>query len=882
MLENNVFVVYCERIPRRQWYYLKFNYNDDLIKRIKELPEDTRKWSAMNIAWEVSTLSLYSLIKKYKGSNKIHFHFGTDESRKIFINEIKKLELAEDEKRRFIADLNVKKENWVKYKKELEETHEQYVEQVHKYLKPTVKLYPHQVVSTMFLNVIRSGLLALDMGTGKAQPLDSKILTPNGWVRMGDLNIGDEVIGSDGNVKKVLGVFPQGIKHVYEVGFNDGSVVKCTNEHLWSVKTPLSIGGNIDGNDNQFYLKTTEDLLNDGLFDNAGNRKYCIPIVKPIEFGKKELYIDPYVLGCALGNGEININNQKDVNDLIGCEFIPDQYKYSSIEDRINLLSGIFDTNGHPSTYGGVEVLLKSNKLVDDVIFIVQSLGGVAKFNNSCGKLIVKLPPNIIPFKLKENINTYLASTKYLPDRIIDSVRYIGDEMAQCILIDSDDHLYCTDNCVLTHNTIISIAFVEMNDFKKVLVITPNALKYNYSQEVAKFTGSNAFIVGSKNTCRIEDAKYVIVNYDYFNPSSYEKFKEKFNKLNIGKIDCLICDESHRISSAKSNTYKNFKKTFKDTIFRDSKASKIFMSGTPCPSKANQLYTVLHEISPLEFPNKNHFYSYYCGMSYDYTSGWGYNVNEMNTKFDELFHKIEPFVYRKKKSEVLKDLPEMIYQKIYLEMTPKEYEIYYDLEEGVANEFLNKEVKNPLAIMGKLREYTSHLKVNSIKELIDSLLESNEKFVAIDFFKKSLTELHEAYPDISVLHTGDVDDENRNKAVKEFQDVNSNVRIFLGSEATTKEGLTLTAASNVGMLTIPWTPGAMDQCCSRLQRIGQKYTVNAYIFVYKDSIDEYVFDLIESKKAEISQVIDGQKYESNIDQSIIKELIDRIKEKHKK
>jgi SWI/SNF-related matrix-associated actin-dependent regulator 1 of chromatin subfamily A len=420
-----------------------------------------------------------------------------------------------------------------------------------------------------------------------------------------------------------------------------------------------------------------------------------------------------------------------------------------------------------------------------------------------------------------------------------------------------------------------------MNGFNKVFVITPNSLKYNYYNEIEKFTNSNAYIIGKKNKCNIDDAKYIIVNYEYFNSSDFNKVKNKFNKLNIGKIDCLISDECHRLKSSSSNTYKNFKKLFKDDIFKNGKISKVFMSGTPAPSKAAELYTVLHQISPLDFSTKKYFYEYYCGMNYN-IDGYGWETNISRTKFEELFNKIAPFTYRKKKSEILKDLPEKTYQKIMLEMTSKEYEIYYDLEEGVANEFINKNLYNPLSIMGKLREYTSYLKVNNVKELIDSILECGEKFVAIDFYKNSLYDLHKQYPNLSALHTGDEKDVERAEIVKDFQDENGKIKIFLGSESTTKEGLTLTAASKVGMLTVPWTPGVLDQCTDRLARIGQKNAVNAYIFIYKDTIDEYVFNLIESKRSEISQVIDGEKYESDINQNIINDLVKIIKDKHKK
>ena len=103
----------------------------------------------------------------------------------------------------------------------------------------------------------------------------------------------------------------------------------------------------------------------------------------------------------------------------------------------------------------------------------------------------------------------------------------------------------------------------------------------------------------------------------------------------------------------------------------------------------------------------------------------------------------------------------------------------------------------------------------------------------------------------------------------------------MGSQSTISEGVTLTAANKVGIITVPWTPSDADQIIYRILRIGQKNAVNAYFFVYKDTIDEYVFDLIESKRAELSQVIDGEKYESDVNQSIINDLIEIIKNKHK-
>ena len=598
MPEYPVFIVHCERIPRRQWYYVRFQANDQLLGRIKDLPEDTRKWSALNYAWEISAYSLFLLIKKYTKSTKIHFDFGNDISRSIFIEQVKKISIAEEEKRLFIADLNVKKEQWVEYKNQLETEYVKYSDKMHGLLNEGIKLYPHQIVAAMFMNVTRNTLISHEMGLGK---------------------------------------------------------------------------------------------------------------------------------------------------------------------------------------------------------------------------------------------------------------------------------------------TLASILYVEMNGFSKVVVVTPNSLKFNYFNEVEKFTQSNSHIVKwRKNKCSIEDAKYIIVNYDFFNPSSKEAFKAKWDKLGIGKIDAVICDESQKLKNIKANTYKNFSKTFRKDAFKNEKVSKIFLSGTPAPNRAHELYSVLNQISPTDFATKKYFNEYYCGMVYDFTYGWSYDPNQMETRFEELYHKIAPFTHRKKKVDVLKDLPDKIYQKVMLEMDDSEYKIYDEIESGVANEFVLHPNGNALTTMVRLRQYTSHIKIKPVIELIENILETGEKVVVVDFFKEGLYELKKQLGDVAALHTGDQSPEVRADLVKEFQDPNGSVKVFLGSIQTCNYGLTLTAASKLFILSLPFSVGEYDQVADRLHRIGQKDVVNIYPLMYRESIDEYVYAAIESKRKEIVKVIDNEDYESKVGESILSEVIKKIKEKHGK
>lgn len=611
MQEQFVFEVHCERIRKRAAYQLRFSINNQLINRIKELPHATRKWNVSDMAWEVTTASLLSLIKKYRNSNKIHFDFGNEDSKKIFIQQIKKVEAVEEEKRKFVADLNIKKEQWVNYKKTLEETYEQYSDQMHALLKAGIKLYPHQIVAAMFMNVTRNTLISHEMGLGK---------------------------------------------------------------------------------------------------------------------------------------------------------------------------------------------------------------------------------------------------------------------------------------------TLSSILYVEMNNFHKVVVVTPNSLKFNFFNEIEKFTNSNAHIIGwRKNKCGIEDAKYIIVNYDFFNPSRESKKKNKdgikekkdrfllkWQKLGITDIDAVICDESQKLKNTKSNTYKNFNRVFNKFLFKNGKISKIFLSGTPAPNRAYELYTVLNQIAPVDFPTKEYFYEYFCGMKYDSESGWGYVTNTAEAKLEELYYKAAPYTHRKRKFEVLKDLPDKIYQKIMFEMDDNEYVIYDEIEENVANEFVIHPNGNPLTTMLRLRQYTASLKIKHVIELVESILETGEKVVIVDYFKDALYKLKEKLGDVAALHTGDQKDEERADIVKKFQDPNSDLKVFLGTVQTCGYGLTLTAASKLFFMTLPYSVGEYDQVSDRLHRIGQKAVVNIYPLMFRDTIDDYVFSSIENKRKEIVKVIDNEDYKSDVSESVLSEVIEKIKEKHKK
>ena len=140
-----------------------------------------------------------------------------------------------------------------------------------------------------------------------AQSLDSKILTPKGWIRMGDIKINDTVIDSNGKLTKVIGVYPQGKKSVYKVTFSDGSSTECCDEHLWCLTTTNSRKRKPNSVSIKQLSEFKDDLFKYDKNNKITGRKWFIPIVKPIYFENNVyLLIHPYLLGIILAEGGIS------------------------------------------------------------------------------------------------------------------------------------------------------------------------------------------------------------------------------------------------------------------------------------------------------------------------------------------------------------------------------------------------------------------------------------------------------------------------------------------------------------------------------------------------------------------------------------------------
>jgi len=345
---------------------------------------------------------------------------------------------------------------------------------------------------------------------GRAQPVDSPVLTPDGFRPIGSLEVGDLVVGRNGLPTPVLGVFPQGTKEVYRVRAQDGASTLCCGEHLWTVRTPE------DTRDGTERVVATQDMV--GQLRRGHAPRFELPLVEPVELLPQEVPLDPYALGLLLGDGCVTSTTPAFATaDVLhhldgGCgglrlanpltvalrelgvagtrsstKFVPEPYKLNSARVRLAVLQGLLDTDGSPETEVGhscrVQYCTTSPRLRDDVVWLVRSLGGVAYWRTRPGEgrapgsanrrpvprrhdayvVDIRLPDGVSPFRSTRKSRAYDATRGGRPMRFIDAIEPVGERETVCIQVAAEDSLYVTDDFLVTHNT-LNDAFIILDE----------------------------------------------------------------------------------------------------------------------------------------------------------------------------------------------------------------------------------------------------------------------------------------------------------------------------------------------------------------------------------------------------------------------------------
>lgn len=424
-----------------------------------------------------------------------------------------------------------------------------------------LKPYPYQLQGIAYMLLHDNVLCGDQPGLGKSQPLTSLVATPDGWKRMGDMKIGDPIIGSDGATYHITGIFPQGLRQVYKITMNDDTTTLCDGDHLWQVRDVLRRRRGTG-----WIIKKTGDLAKDLIWKPTPSRaktnrkpalKWEIPLMKGFIGNHKTYIIPPYALGVILGDGyacgkviaisipdsemetadrlekllpkclKLQVNrhpacpqyhitqtgttranpwrtelSRLGVNIKGPLKFIPQEYMFGNYDQRLDLLRGLMDTDGscqkNRTTFHTV-----SNRLAEDISTLVFSLGGQAiiRTYDRLAKGIefqVNVRLDICPFYMERKAAAWRPAGRNYASRYIKHIAYYDTMPCQCISVSAPDHLYVTDHFIVTHNTIQSIAAVVAKGNFPCLVICPATLKENWLREWMKVAGRRAMILSDK------------------------------------------------------------------------------------------------------------------------------------------------------------------------------------------------------------------------------------------------------------------------------------------------------------------------------------------------------------------------------------------------
>lgn len=419
--------------------------------------------------------------------------------------------------------------------------------------------------------------------------------------------------------------------------------------------------------------------------------------------------------------------------------------------------------------------------------------------------------------------------------------------------------------------TLEAIATINKANAFPCLVICPNVVKINWQREWAKFTDKKAMVL----TDSVRESwpffwqtgmnQVFIVNYEslrkYFvrRITKSEKWTLKDVEFHqtINLFKSVIIDESHKVKSTSTQQSKFCKG------IASGKEYIILLTGTPVVNKPNDLVCQLGIMDRMiDFGGWKYFMSRYCSGP-----NGASNLKELN------YMLWKNCFFRREKSKVLTQLPDKVRQVMSCDITNrKEYQDaerdlidYLKRYKEADDEKIQKSLKGEVMVrIGILKDITARGKLKEVIDFVKDFRENGKKIILFCNLHEIVDRLLAAFPS-AVCVTGRQNMEEKQASVDAFQK-SPKTDIIICSIKAASAGITLTAASDVAFIELPWTYADCDQAESRAHRIGQKDSVNCYYLLGRRTIDQKLYRIIEEKK-HISNAVLGA--EDNIQTNIV-------------
>ena len=422
-----------------------------------------------------------------------------------------------------------------------------------------------------------------------------------------------------------------------------------------------------------------------------------------------------------------------------------------------------------------------------------------------------------------------------------------------------------------------SIATILSKGFEHTLVVCPATMKYTWEAEVHKWSELSAVVIGpATKVSEIDPSTNVwIVNYDLL--------KRHLTELVKCSFDLMILDEAHYIKTPNTIRSRAIRVLAKGIL------DIIMLTGTPVLNRPVEIYNPLNILDPKEWNNYYRFVDKYCGAHH---TRFGLDVSGA-TNVETLKAKLDRYMIRRRKEDVLSDLPEKIRVEIPVDLNGSAAKTYYRAYHNFAKFLRENKGKNDdqviralqaekLVRINALREIAAEGKLDDAKELITNIVNSGQKIIVFASFVAPLQKLAMYFGDEAVLLTGDTPNQARFDMVREFQE-NPKIKIFLGGIKSAGVGITLTEASNVLFLDYSWTPADHKQAEDRAHRIGSKHdSITIYQMRAKGTMDDIMYKMLAKKRDIVESIVgegDDQSAMSMVLEEITKEAEASLNEK---
>lgn len=424
--------------------------------------------------------------------------------------------------------------------------------------------------------------------------------------------------------------------------------------------------------------------------------------------------------------------------------------------------------------------------------------------------------------------------------------------------------------------TIQTLSYIqsEIDEKKadKILIVAPTSLIYNWMNEINKFFPEMKALIVDGNKKQRTAKLDAFDDYDLL-ITSYALVRNDQLIYEALPLDICIIDEAQHIKNPMSKTAKAIKSL---NIKR-----KFALTGTPIENRLLELWSIFDFIMPSYLGNMNKFKSKY----------------EMSMKNNEptgLKYMIQPFIMRRLKGDVLKELPEKIENKMIVDLNDDQKKVYMAYLERVKEELkvsyqeegYKKSQMKTLAALTRLRQICldpglfmenyegSSAKLDLLKELLEELIDGGHRVLIFSQFTSMLSKVKELLVEQGLDYfyiDGSTKAIERGKKVDEFNE--GNKPVFLISLKAGGTGLNLTGADTVIHCDPWWNPAVEDQATDRAHRIGQKNTVHVIKIVTKGTIEEKIYELQDKKKKMINQVIEpGETFITGLTEDEIRAL----------